>query len=412
MADKVVSVDIRLAVVNWPPDVPRGAVTRFCKDHAVSRSWFYEVRRRAVTEPFVEALQPRVRTPSARHSQAVAVDVEELAVAIRKELADQGLDHGPVTVRYHIEKLGVPAPAASTLARIFTKRGMVRPQPQKRPRSSYRRFEFAMVHECWQLDSFEWHLATSQKCVIFQLLDDCSRQILVSRVAHGETAADAIVVVDDAIAAHQVPCLLLTDNGTAFNATRRGWTSQLVTHLTAMGCKPITGKPGHPQTQGKDERVHQTLQNWLRAHPAADTIDELQIVVDGFDVYYNTERPHQSLDMLTPAQARATRPVAVPPQPPGPAPAGTAGPGPRVGTRRVAPNGTIGVDDALVQVGHELVGSQVTVLISPNRHVSVFSATGDLIRALILEPGRRYHGNGKLPRRSPTPGRPGSNRPD
>lgn len=123
----------------------RAAWSRFCREHGVSRSWFYEVRARAKRESFAEAMAPRPRrsqphvddarklsTIDASHllsfraaskpqrAHATALDVQEAAVAKRKELADQGLDHGPVTVRYHLQQAGLPAPATSTLARIFT----------------------------------------------------------------------------------------------------------------------------------------------------------------------------------------------------------------------------------------------------------------------------------------------------
>ena len=202
--------------------------------------------------------------------------IEELAVTIRKELAGQGLDHGPVTVRWHLQQLGVSSPAVSTLARIFTRRGMVTPQPQKRPRSSYRRFEFAMVHECWQIDAFEWPLTTAPDqppliCVIYQVLDDRSRFMLATRVGPagaGENSADAIRVVDQAIiVAGQAPCLFLSDNGVAFNRTRLGRTSQLVTHLKAFGTRPITGARS-PQTRARtNEHTRPCNAGWPLTRP-------------------------------------------------------------------------------------------------------------------------------------------------
>jgi transposase InsO family protein len=393
MADKVVPVDVRLLVVNWPSDALRGEVTRFCARHAVSRSWFYELRGRAVREEALSALQPRPREPRARHPQAIALEIEELAVRIRKELADQGLDHGPVTVRFHLLQSGVPAPAVSTLARIFNRRGLVIPQPQKRPRSSYRRFVFAQVHECWQLDALEWKLADGSTCVIFQLLDDCSRYLLGSLVAAAETSAAAIAVTRTAIEAFQVPCVFLSDNGVALNRDRLGVTTQLVAYLRGLGAKPITGRPSHPQTQGKDERVHQPLQNWLRAHPAAESIAELQSRVDEFDEYYNHTRPHQSLQMRTPAQALAQGPIALAPQPPSAVP-GQEPVRALVRPRRVAANGNISVNKHTIQLGWEHAKTQVTVLWSQTT-VNVFDHRGHHIRTVILEPGKTYYGNGR-----------------
>lgn len=399
MADRVVPVDVRATVIAWPADAPRGAVARFCRDQGVSRSWFYELRQRALTEPAVSAMQPRPRQRPARHRQAIAVAVEELAVKIRKELADEGLDHGPVTVRYQLQQLGIiKAPAASTLARVFSRRGMVIPQPQKRPRSANRRFAFGQVHECWQLDAFEWPLADGERCVVFQLLDDCSRFLIASLVAPGETVAAALAVVEQGIAAFQVPCLVLTDNGTAFNQDRRARTTQLSARLRALGCRPISGRPAHPQTQGKDERVHQTLQRWLRAHPAAADTTELQALIARFDHTYNDQRPHQSLGMRTPADALRAGPIAIPPIPPEqPSPA----PAPRAVTRRVGSNGKVSISRRLIQLGREHANSSVTVVTS-GATVNIFNSRGEHLRSETLIPGKTYYSNGR-PRSYRTP---------
>lgn len=352
------------------------------------------------------------RPPStARSPLGVPVEIEELAVAIRKDLADGGWDHGPVTVRYRLQQVGIAAPAASTLARIFTRRGMVVAQPQKRPRSSYRRFEAAMVHECWQLDSFEWLLDDAEHrprgasprprsvANVYQLEDDRSRFIVASHVELGETAAGAIAVVDKAIAAFQVPQRLLTDNGSAFNQTRLGRRSRLVEHLAALGCRAITGRPGHPQTQGKDERVHATTQQWLRAQPRAHTVAELQAQIDQFDRQYNTWRPHQSLAMRTPATALADGPLAMPPIPPEPPIPGRSLPttakvyktdfAGRVRFNRI--NITLGVRHGLTTVTVVRNGDTATI----------FDAHGALIMSQVLKPGQRAYGPRINKRRRP-----------
>jgi putative transposase len=402
MADRVVPMDVRAAIVNWPEDAPRGAVSRFCRLAGISRSRFYEIRKRAEIEGAIAAMAPRPRVYADPHPQGTPVAIEELAVTIRKELADEGLDHGPVTVRWHLQQLGVSAPATSTLARIFTRRGMVTAQPQKRPRSSYRRFEFATVHECWQLDAFEWPLLGPLGnqigiCVIYQVLDDHSRFMLATHVGAedaGENAVDAILAVDKALArAGQVPCLLLSDNGVALNQDRRGRTSRLVAHLRALGCRPITGRPGHPQTQGKDERAHQTLQAWLRAHPAA-TPAGLQKVVDAFDDRYNHRRPHQSLGMRTPAQALAAGPVAIPPPPSATAAPKTPRTTTTARTYRVKKNGTLEVRRHSIYLELAAGGSQVLVVDSGTT-INVFDTRGTHQRTVTLIPGKRYYGNGK-----------------
>lgn len=406
MADRVVPMDVRAVIVQWPEDAPRGAVSRFIRASGISRSQFYEIRKRAILEGPLAAMSPRprqLRTP--RHPQAIPAGVEELAVTIRKDLADQGLDHGPVTVRWHLQQLGLDAPATSTLARLFTRRGMVAAQPQKRPRSSWRRFEFATVHECWQLDAFEWPLADGTIAHVYQVLDDHSRYLIASHVAAGENATDAIFVVDKAIAAAgQVPCLFLTDNGVAFNQSRMGRISQLVTHLRAMGCKPITGKPAHPQTQGKDERIHQTTQQWLRAHRAPiDHTDFLMLLAE-FDDIYNHRRPHQSLAMRTPGQALTQDPRSIPPLAPPPGnrtgPAQAHGPTVRAKTYRLGSNGELNIRRRIIALGRAHARESV-LAISTDTTIQVFASNNEHLRTVVLVPGQTYYGNGKK-----SPGRP------
>jgi len=396
-------MDVRSMVIAWPKDAPRGAVSRFCRENEVSRSRFYEIRARAVSESALSALQPKAPQRAARHSQAIDVELEELAVRIRKELAQDGWDHGPVTVRHHIAALGLVAPAASTLARIFTRRGMVTAQPQKRPTTSYRRFEFALVHQCWQLDAFAWHLADGSPAAVFQLLDDHSRFLIASHVASGETATGAMAVMAKGIERFQAPVLLLSDNGVAFNQNRIGKRTALVTMLLSLGTRPITGKHGHPQTQGKDERVHATLQRWLRARPAAATIEHLQALIEDFDQTYNHHRPHQALQMRTPGHALTHDLVAIPPRPPAPH---TARPDPtRLASRRACAHGKIQVLPNTIMLGHQYARTQVSVLVTAES-LNIFDTDGTHIRTVTLQPDKTYYGNRQARGPAQRPDRP------
>ena len=88
-----------------------------------------------------------------------------------------------------------------------------------------------------------------------------------------------------------MPSSLLTDNARAFNQHRLGRLSATETWLASLGIRPISGRIQHPQTQGKNERSHQSLQLWLAANPAT-TLTELHTLLDAFRDYYNHERPH------------------------------------------------------------------------------------------------------------------------
>lgn len=392
MADGTVGMNVRALIAAWPADAPRGAVARFCAEHGISRSWFHELRRRAEVDPQLGVVA-RSRRPASSPS-AVSALIEDLAVRGRKELLEDGWDAGPISVAQWLRARGVDPPSRATLARIFTRRGLVTPQPQKRPRSSWRRFEFELVHECWQLDATETRLAGGDRTVVFQLIDDRSRYALASVVADGETGEAAVAVVRQGISRHRPPLLLLSDNGMALNSSRRGRTTALETMLRELGVRPICSSPYHPQTCGKNERIHATLKRWLRARPAAQTLTELQTLVDAFDDHYNHRRGHQALDGRTPADvltAAAHAPLPIPPEQPTPA---SRRPTRRLVEAKVAANGNVGIGGRIIQIGADHRRRTVIGAIDTST-ISVYTQRGDLIREITTTPGQRYYPLGR-----------------
>jgi transposase InsO family protein len=103
--------------------------------------------------------------------------VAERIVALRRELAAQGLDHGPQTIGWHLEHEQLPVPSTSTIRRILLAAGLVAPEPRKRPKSSYRRFEADQPNQCWQSDFTHWQLADGTGVEIINWLDDHSRYL-------------------------------------------------------------------------------------------------------------------------------------------------------------------------------------------------------------------------------------------
>ena len=146
---------VRLAIARWPDDAPRGSVTTFCLEHALSRKTFYAIRKRALLEGQAAALEPRSRRPAASPNR-IADDVKAQAVGVRAALEQSGLDHGPISVHEKMRSLRMePVPAVSSLARIFREAGVARVEPKKKPRASFRRFVYPAPNACWQLDGTE-----------------------------------------------------------------------------------------------------------------------------------------------------------------------------------------------------------------------------------------------------------------
>ena len=176
-------------------------MSTFCLEYGISRKSFYELRKRAQLDGPAAVLEPRTRRPRSSPSK-LTDELKAQAVGVRAALEACGLDHGPISVHDKMRAMGLRrVPSTASLARIFREAGVARVEPNKRPRSAWRRFVYPAPNACWQLDATEYVLTGGRKCVIFQLIDDHSRYAVASLVAAGETAQAAIAVLDKAITA-------------------------------------------------------------------------------------------------------------------------------------------------------------------------------------------------------------------
>ena len=123
---------VGLAITQWPPDAPRGAVTTFCAEHGISREMFYAIKRRALEEGQAPALEPRTRWPRSSPNRTGDA-VKAQAIGVRAALEQSGLDHGPISARDKMRSMGmVPVPSTAALLRIFRDTGVARVEPRKK----------------------------------------------------------------------------------------------------------------------------------------------------------------------------------------------------------------------------------------------------------------------------------------
>lgn len=380
------------------------------RDYGVSRVWVQKLVHRFQAEGET-AFTPRSRRPHG-NPRAVGVDVEDRIVRLRKELSKKGADAGAETIAAHLQIAEVdPVPAVSTIWRILSRRGFVTPQPQKRPRSSWKRFCAEQPNERWQADITHWGLADGAEVEILNILDDHSRLCLATDARRIIKGGDVVASFVAAFGRWGTPANVLTDNGAVFTAKQRGeGRVALEVELGLLGVKLSHSRPYHPQTCGKVERFHQTMKKWLAAQPPADTVAGLQRQLNRFASYYNTVRPHRALDRRTPLQAYQDRPKAVPTGPVIPAHY-------RVRQDKIDRWGAVTVryNSRLhhIGLGVRLAGTPVSMLID-DRHIRVIHRhTGQLLRELILDPARDYQPRG-LPPGPPkgTPRRPPAAAPD
>lgn len=334
-----------------------------------------------------EALALRSRAPH-RHPTQTSTDLEEEIVALRKHLVEDGLDAGPLTIGYHLHKRHGDAPARSTIHRVLSRRGFVTPQPQKRPRTVWTRFEAALPNETWQADMTHWALSDGTPVEILNFVDDYSRLVTAAVVVPVATAADVVAAFYQAAATWGFPASVLTDNGCIFTAQFRNGRCGFETELATLGITIKHGKPYHPQTQGKIERFHQTLKRWLRKQPSVASIADLQDQIDTFVHYYNHQRPHSARAMVPPRQAFDTLTKAAPDPDKHP-----MAPHTRVRHDRIDQTGVFTLRHHTrlhhIGIGRAHSGRRIIALIC-DLDIRVLSQQGELLRHLTLNPNRDY----------------------
>ena len=173
-----------------------------------------------------------------------------------------------------------------------------------------------MANECWQADITYFFLSDNTTSVeVLDFIDDHSRYLLSITARKSFTGIAVAAELQRLIDVFGPPASTLTDNGLVFTARlagRKGGRNAFEKTLIEHRIQQKNGRPGHPQTQGKIERFHQTLKKWMAARPPADTVEDLQELLDEFAVEYNTKRPHRALGRRTPEQVYTSGPKAEP----------------------------------------------------------------------------------------------------
>jgi transposase InsO family protein len=358
--------------------------------HGVSKSWVGKLVGRFRAGGY-EAIEPRSRA-ARTIAHRTSDELEDEIVGLRKELTELGVDAGAATIHYHLSQRHLGVPSVSTIWRVLRRRGFVTPQPHKRPRSSWIRFEAHLPNECWQSDVTHWRLADGSEVEIVNFIDDHSRLAVGSRVLRVATAPKVLEVFRDAGARWGLPAALLTDNGCVYTTWHRGGPNVMQTELLALGIDYRHSRPYHPQTCGKVERFHQTMKAFLAKQPPAGSIGELQRQVDRFVAYYNDVRPHQSIGRKTPRTIFQARDKARPS-----GPKIRVGAGVRVRRDRIDKGGKLTLRHGTrlhhIGIGHVHKGKRVTMLVN-GLDVRVISLDGELLRHLQLDPTRDYQPQG------------------
>lgn len=290
---------VRQKIITFDPANPDAVkVSEFCTSLKISRRSFYTIRQRYAEESRA-ALHPRSSAP--HRTQRVYDDsVTRVLLAARADLKSRGWDYGPMSIRFEIaveHLVEPPIPSVSTIARLLRAAGAVEANPKKRPKSSYVGFQRSQTMALRQIDAFEYKLFDdhTSKVTIYQVLDDATRKDMgTTAFADPENADDAMTVMQACITAYGAPHEVLSENHSSFNQLGQGRVGAMELYLASVGSLAISGRTYHPQTQGKNERSHQTLYRFLQAHQPT-SLEEVNALLVSYRQHYNHLRPHQSL---------------------------------------------------------------------------------------------------------------------
>lgn len=244
-----------------------------------------------------KSLGNQSRAPCFRPRQTPA-ETEELILSVR-------ITHptwGPRKILRHLVDRGNEGlPVPSTIASILKRNGFVSPE-QSICHTPFKRFERDSPNDLWQMD-FKGHfgMCDGNRCHPLTIKDDHSRNLLCLDAYDNEQWSSVKGSLNRVFQEYGLPDSILCDNGKPWGDSKQGYTP-FELWMMQMDVLPIHGRPLHPQTQGKEERFHRTLNEDILKRIPIQNLDHAQEVFDAYRVEFNTERPHGALNLDVPAK--------------------------------------------------------------------------------------------------------------
>jgi transposase InsO family protein len=287
----------------------RGAnKSALCREFGISRQtgyrWLNRYREAGSLKEVGELSRRPKRVPS-----KTPVGLEERVVKMRLNLG-----WGAKILRELLLQEGIDMKVA-TINRIIKRNGLVHPK-DSRSRAS-KRFERASPNELWQIDFKGDYKAGRGRCYPFSILDDHSRYLLGLFALNCQTGSAVSACLVKTFEEYGLPDAMLMDHGIPWwgNSNPSGLT-RLSVALIKQGIKLYFSGIRHPQTQGKVERFHRTLDERVRHYGHPKSMAGWHNLLDYILNEYNYIRPHESLGMETPAQHHSPSKKAYNPDPP------------------------------------------------------------------------------------------------
>jgi transposase InsO family protein len=242
------------------------------------------------------ALQESSRRPQYSPARTSA-EIERMILQLR----DQHPEWGARKLRRRLRDLGhAMLPAPSCIHAILVRNQRI-DLTQSSKHQAFTRFEHAAANEFWQMD-FKGHVALREgRCHPLTVLDDHSRFNLCLQACANERGATVQNALTEVFHRYGLPQRIGVDNGAPWGDTAQHPYTPLTVWLMRLGIRVTHSRAYHPQTLGKDERFHRTLNVELLRRTELPDLSTAQRCFDAWRQVYNFERPHESLAMATPA---------------------------------------------------------------------------------------------------------------
>lgn len=276
-----------------------------CRRFNISRKTAYKLLHRWQREGS-SGIADRSRRP--HHSpKRTAEHLEQQVVRLREQY-----HWGGRKISHRLRVLGHrSAPAPSTITGILRRHGLL-DEAECQKHEPVHRFEHAQPNELWQMD-FKGHFATTTcRCHPLTVLDDHSRFCIKLHACEDERANTVEELLFQAFELYGLPKRMLMDNGSPWGSFAGHPMTVLTVWLIRLGIRISHGRPYHPQTQGKDERFHRSLDCEVLRWERFSDLQHCQRSFDRWRDIYNLERPHESLGMQVPAQRYRPSSIAMP----------------------------------------------------------------------------------------------------
>jgi len=282
------------------------SMTELCERYGISRNNGYKWLRR-YREGGEEGLHDLPRRPT-----STPLISSEAVISSILDLRDRHPTWGARKLKSYLERHEPDTrwPCKSTVHDILKRNGRVRERRRRRKHAHPGKpvVEASSPNRVWSADyKGDFLLQNGRRCYPLTVLDGFSRHLLGCRALPGTGLARALRVFRDLFQEYGLPEFILTDNGSPFASTGLAGLTRLSAWWIRLGIIPKRTQPGHPEQNGRHERMHKTLKAEATL-PSEKNHKAQQKAFRRFQRTFNRERPHEALDMLTPADVYESSP--------------------------------------------------------------------------------------------------------